>query len=237
MILQRLTFFTLSIVLATLFPLEHDGLRAKPYKIHAVQSLHPLITLAKNTTKTKRLSSPVLVNNVRYHDHKKYTRIVLDLPTRVTVKELQKNNLVKIVLATSRLSKRAVQIIQGRQFPRSISIKEGATGTVIVTLDLAALNKYALQTLRRPNRVVIDLFYPVNKSVHASKSTNLSSRAKKKKSESKAPTSRATAISENKYVKKLVVVIDPGHGGKDPGAIGKKGTKGNKYVSSIDLLA
>ena len=247
MILQRLTSFTFFIVLATLFPFEYVELHAKPAEIQSAKNLRPKIILAKKSTKTKHPSSPILVYNVRYHDHKKYTRVVLDLPTRAILKESKKGNLAKIELAKSRLSKRAFRQIHSQTFPKSIAINEGAKGTVVITLNLNALNKYELQTLRNPNRLVVDLFYSGNKLMVASKrkkatGKTLNKSQKKKyapkppivtratKSSKKTPRLAAAVVSANKRIKELVVVIDPGHGGRDPGAMGKKGTK-EKHIT------
>ncbi|MFB3114655.1 MAG: hypothetical protein ACE1ZW_01605, partial [Nitrospirales bacterium] len=74
-------------------------------------------------------------------------------------------------LAKSRLSTRALQKIRSRKFPKAITIKEGAGQTVSIILDLTALRKYELLTLRHPNRVVVDLFYSKKKQVAVSKRT------------------------------------------------------------------
>ena len=172
---------------------------------------------------------------------------MLDLPTRAILKESKKGNLAKIELAKSRLSKRAFRQIHSQTFPKSIAINEGAKGTVVIALNLNALSKYELQTLRNPNRLVVDLFYSGNKLMVASKrkkttGKTLNKSQKKKhapkppivtratKSSKKTPRLAAAAVSVNKRIKELVVVIDPGHGGRDPGAMGKKGTK-EKHIT------
>ena len=209
MILQRLTSFTFFIALATLFPFEYVELHAKPAEIQSAKNLRQKIILAKKSTKTKHPSSPILVYNVRYHDHKKYTRVVLDLPTRAILKESKKGNLAKIELAKSRLSKRAFRQIHSRIFPKSIAINEGAKGTVVITLNLDALNKYELQTLRNPDRLVVDLFYSGNKLMVASKRKKTTgktlNKSQKKKHAPKSPiVTRATKSS-----KKTPFVGDP----------------------------
>ena len=107
MIFRRLASPIFFIALTTLLSLEYVGLHAQPTKTQLAQNLPPQTIVAKNTKKNKHSSTPVLVKNIRYHDHKKYTRIVFDLPTRAILKEYKKNNLAKIELGISQLSKRA----------------------------------------------------------------------------------------------------------------------------------
>jgi len=230
--------------------------------------------------KKAKQASPLIVKNVRHHDHKTYTRVVLDLPARVAIKEKHHTNTnqATIELPQSRLSKRALKKIKSHRFPRAITINEVTGQTVRVTLNLNALKKYELQTLRRPNRVVVDLFYSKKKKVVASKgapstppkrskpskavdtvkkNTVSESPSTKKRSTPRKPnpvqsskppakaisppppepgagqsesTSSASLAAVVKRTKDLVVIIDPGHGGKDPGAVGKKGTQ-EKHIT------
>ncbi|MDT7041252.1 N-acetylmuramoyl-L-alanine amidase family protein [Candidatus Nitronereus thalassa] len=240
--------------------------------ISNTSSEHPApIVVARGTQKSSRKSSPLTVTNVRYHAHKKYTRVVLDLPARAILQESKndKNQTATIILAKSQLSSRALKKIRHRKFPHAISIFEGSTQTVILTLDLTSLSKYELQTLRKPNRVVVDLYYskktplvtskrptpaPKTGSVKAPQKSPAKETPKPSKEPPKtamSPLEPEASISQNpnpkeadqgtagptspsgnlvKNFKDLVVVIDPGHGGKDPGATGKKGTQ-EKHIT------
>ncbi|MBN2379080.1 N-acetylmuramoyl-L-alanine amidase [candidate division WOR-3 bacterium] len=46
-------------------------------------------------------------------------------------------------------------------------------------------------------------------------------------------TASETVVTQPQARKKLLIVVDPGHGGKDPGAIGKKGTKESEMVLDV----
>jgi len=286
MILRRLIPLTTLLVFLSVLPVGQISLFAQTQSADSRPFGPSPVVIAKKAKQTSRVSSPLRVENVRYHTHKKYTRVVLDLPARTTLRELKntKRNRVTIELAKSRLSTRALRKIQSREFPKSITIKEGAGQTVKVTLDLTALHKYKVLTLRRPNRVVVDLFYSKKKQVAVStrtlaktkrpakasgpppkkakkivkkpkpststESAKTATLPPKKKTIAKqvTPTSKPATPSKGKaaakkkltpprsplftakHIKDLVVVIDPGHGGKDPGAIGKKGTK-EKHIT------
>ncbi len=152
------------------------------------------ILLAKKETSSNQTKSSLTVKSVRYHDHKKYTRVVLDLTGRVAIKE-SKNRLTQkatISLANIKLSKRAQQQIKRKNFPKAIAIFPEKPQTVTIVLALTSIRTYKLNTFRQPDRVVVDLYY-----------------------------ANAKKTPENS----VMVVIDPGHGGKDPGTSGRKGTK------------
>ncbi len=86
---------------------------------------------------------------------------------------------------------------------RAIRIAQHRTGVVRVVLDLQAAQDYTVFTLQQPYRIVIDL--------HATGS------APPPKTQSKPPT----------------IVIDPGHGGKDPGAVGRRSLQEKVVVLQV----
>lgn len=63
---------------------------------------------------------------------------------------------------------------------------------------------------------------------------NVTSKVQANKEQTQAPTLTDTQINlaKGKY-RDVIVVIDPGHGGKDPGAIGHKGTKEKNIVLGV----
>ncbi len=75
----------------------------------------------------------------------------------------------------------------------------GKSAKIIIQLQQPNL-KYAIFSLRRPPRLVIDV------------------------SRARAGAKGGTAVEE-KGLKIKTIIIDPGHGGKDPGAVGRRGLK------------
>ncbi len=216
------------------------------------------ILLAKKGTSSNQATSTLTVNSVRHHDHKKYTRVVLDLTGRVKIKESknQRTQKATISLANIKLSKRAQEQIRGKNFPRAIAISPRNTQTVSIVLDLKSLQTYRLLTLPRPNRVVVDLFYakkPPRVIAETKSSSSIQSKTSSLKKNpptvakpeantnnpskpapevfhrgtvpQRTPRSAQPGIPFSKTQKNVLVVIDPGHGGKDPGAIGRKGAR------------
>lgn len=197
------------------------------------------ILLAKKGTTPGRTTTPLTVTKVRHHPHRQYTRVVLDLTGRVTVTETKNARKATLSLGNVRLSKRAQQNIKGKHFPRAISITPGSAGTIHVVLDLQALRTYRVLTLDKPDRVVVDLFYTIKTPPAKSKART----TKPAKPESnvlkpgtagpKKPRVAQAPTPASKRHADLLVVIDPGHGGRDPGTIGRQGTKEKAIVLQI----
>jgi N-acetylmuramoyl-L-alanine amidase len=226
-----------------------------------VSSLQPYLHLIASKGKKSSSRSPKIVKNLRFHKHPTYTRMVLDLRSRPQVSETQKKKTktVQIQLHKTLLSKKARKKLKWKTFPQGVSISESKNQELTLTIDLQVLNRYTLQTLMKPHRLVLDLYpkSPTKKSQPVTKKkipaqkkqlprtpkvTKISpadplytKTVKKKKvvpvPKKPRPASPQVTITpppdtpRTKQAKDILVVLDPGHGGKDPGAIGRKGTK------------
>jgi len=81
--------------------------------------------------------------------------------------------------------------------------------------------KYNIFSLTDPDRVVIDIFRPEKKSEPLL--------------ETLPPKPEEKPVPEPKVTGKRVVIIDPGHGGSDPGAIGPTGLKESEVTLKVAL--
>ena len=188
------------------------------------------VLFAKKGAAPGRSTAPRTVTRVRHHAHKQYTRVVLDLTGRVVVKETKNVRKATISLTHVQLSKRAQQHVKGKNFPRAISIAPGGAGTVHVILDLQALRTYRVLTLDDPARVVVDLFYAIK--TRPAKPPTKTNKPAKTAQRDDAPVVQAPPSTSTRRTG-VLVVIDPGHGGRDPGTIGRQGTKEKAIVLQI----
>ena len=196
------------------------------------------VLLAKKGTSTGRTTSTLTLNNVRHHAHKKYTRVVFDLTGRVEIKERKNQRIATISLTNVTLSKRVQQQIKKKDFPRAIALSPEKPRTVSIVLDLQTLRTYKVLTLRQPDRVVVDLFYAKKPSGVAAKSENKPSKPapdvfNRGTARRGNPRGVQSESSFSKTQNDVLVVIDPGHGGRDPGTIGRKGTKEKAIVLQV----
>ncbi len=155
------------------------------------------------------------VENVRIWHEKDRTRVVLDLdrPVAHNIFTLRGPERLVIDLKDSRLASRLKSMPTGTGNVRAIRSGINADGELRVVLDLAQSVRSRSFTTgpndRYGDRIVIDLqqtgtLTPV-----------------KRASEARVPG------------RDIVIAIDPGHGGRDPGAVGKARTREKDVVLSI----
>jgi len=149
----------------------------------------------------------VTVENVRHWTAPDHTRIVIDLSGQPKYRHLVLSDPPRILveIAKARLHPSAAELAVNDGVVDKVRMTPGANSVVQIVVDLAVPSEsnifYLKKLANKPHRIVIDV----------------------KKSASAAP---ARAMSEGapppvrEKKKQRVVVIDPGHGGEDPGAVG-----------------
>ncbi len=144
-----------------------------------------------------------------------YTRVVIDTSDRVQYEAKDKNQKLTIDFKNTVFPATIPhQYILNKPAVKKILLRPLPGCKVRVELWLSKNVKVKIFTLQRvlnkPHRVVIDVRLP---------------EIEKKESQER----KQVHISE----KKKIIVIDPGHGGEDPGAIGRRGTKEKNVVLKI----
>ncbi|MCD6569688.1 MAG: N-acetylmuramoyl-L-alanine amidase, partial [Deltaproteobacteria bacterium] len=184
------------------------------------------------STKTT-LADLVLVNNIRQWSNKEYTRVVIDLERNISFDttmlppnpKLKKGPRLVIDLNKTRIPP---------QFPSRMDVADGNLSCiriaqnqkdkVRVVLDLTKKAYYNAFPLENPSRLVIDV--STEKDVKQMAQRPFVSSVKKVRSGAKAKVpSDIPSIARQLSLKVSRIVIDPGHGGKDPGAIGPHGER------------
>lgn len=176
-------------------------------------SLFFIVVLACVTFPRAGYSAPSrLIEDLRFHSAHDATRVVIELngPITYTVGRLRKPARLFVDLPKTRLpadwERRSVRVADGRL--QSIRIATNRPGVVRVVLDLYAQQNHHILTLKDPYRLVIDL------------------------------QAQRDAAAPPKHTRKTpapppTIVIDPGHGGKDPGALGPGGIREKTVVLRI----
>jgi N-acetylmuramoyl-L-alanine amidase len=179
----------------------------------------------ENQTKTLSINTirPYLLE-VRSYSHPDKTRVVIDLSEKTEFRADKLTNPDRIFIDIMG------SIVKLEDTFKQIKIDDGVVKTVRtaqfneeitrVVFDLYREAKYEVFSLIEPDRVVIDIF-------KSGKEAAISQTLPAKPEEKSVPGPEITG--------KRVVIIDPGHGGKDPGAIGPTGLKEKDVTLGIAL--
>jgi N-acetylmuramoyl-L-alanine amidase len=164
-------------------------------------------------------ASPVTVKDVRLWAGPDATRLVFDLsaPAEHTVRTLQNPDRVVIDIASARIENSSRALPDGRGFVKQLRIGPQNNGDLRVVIDLSAPAKPRSFTVA-PNdayghRLVVDLAGVPASQVAA------------------APT--VVKSTDEAHGRDIIVAIDAGHGGVDPGSIGKRGTNEKNVTLAI----
>jgi N-acetylmuramoyl-L-alanine amidase len=164
----------------------------------------------------------VEIHNLRHHTHPTFTRIVLDIGE---VREYVHNKLVKpdrfyVDVFQAKLN----PILHGTAIPIEneylqrirIAQKNPTTVRMAVDLNFQKIDRYRVFHLPDPFRIVVDIYPLNNGTVHPAE-----------------PTKSGYSIARQLGLGIHRVVIDPGHGGKDPGCVGRKGLLEKEVVLDV----
>jgi N-acetylmuramoyl-L-alanine amidase len=173
----------------------------------------------------------VVVKDIRHWSTPSYTRVVVDLGSQVIYREhllkrdpsLRKPRRLFVDLLNARISK---------DIESSIPIKDGLLRraragqydkrTVRVVLDIDNMESYKIFHLYDPFRIVVDVrgkerLSKAEKQIVAQKAPEKPKRSKTNE--------KGISLAKQLGLGVKRIIIDPGHGGKDPGALGKNGIK------------
>jgi len=166
--------------------------------------------------------SRVEIHNVRYHTHPSYTRIVVEIGKlrEYSPHELKSPDRIYVDIYQAKLN----PILHGKTFLvendylKQIRIAQKATSTVRVVAQYDSNKAYfRVWHLPDPFRIIIDIF--------PSKLPDLPKPPQ--------PAKSGTSIIRQLGLGIQRVVIDPGHGGKDPGCLGKSGVREKTIVLDV----
>ncbi len=142
----------------------------------------------------------VTVKGIRKSPSEKYARVVLDLdgPVKFTRTRLSNPDRLSIDLEDCSLSEKITPSLHIKNsILKDINASRIDKKTARVVLNLGEIESYKVFALREPHRLVIDVFG---------------------RKETRPLPDKEKDVRELMGIKR--VVIDPGHGGEDPGAIG-----------------
>ena len=196
---------------------------------------------AQAAAATDRKSRPTEVVSVRHWSTENYTRVVIETTAPV---EYQGHQLKQEDASSKRLYVDLQKCAIARDLQQAIPITDGLLQrmrsaqfdptTVRVVLDTLAIADYKIFNLDDPFRIIVDV-----KGTASAKLPPLPEADPKEPPPSSQPqTAKKKPIKAPSLAQQLGlgikrVVLDPGHGGKDPGAIGVGGLQEKDIVLNV----
>ena len=161
------------------------------------------------SSKNAHASDPVDVKDIRQWSSKGYTRVAVDLsaPVEFSNKRISNPDRLYIDLKNTKISKEINTTLPvGDGILKTVRAGQFNQDTVRVVLDLEEIKDFEVFMLDDPARLIIDVY------------------GHKKTAKTKEIVPALTTI-----------VLDPGHGGHDPGAVGPNGLYEKDVVLDIAL--
>jgi N-acetylmuramoyl-L-alanine amidase len=185
---------------------------------------------------------PIVIRDIRTWSSKEMTRVVLDLNKAVSYEVKHPTpDRVAVEVRDTILGKSSRLRVSGGTIPRPFLITQSHPRVVSIVFPRNQLSEYKVFVLTNPDRLVVDAYHrPQDQVRQASDLNHAPTRQIAAPAPSPAipsPTGTDTAVQATKPSGPVrTIVIDPGHGGKDPGTIGRLGTTEKDITLQVALL-
>lgn len=184
----------------------------------------------KKTARVKATAAslePATIHNFRVLTSPQRTRLVIDLdrPAKIIERRAQDPSRVVIALANAAMSQRAQSKAVDGTVPAPFTVTQSSSPAVVVSLPTAAFQAYKQYTLSNPPRLVVDVTPRLDAPLILTPDAQPVLL-------SPGPPSQPVGPPAKGY---KTIVIDPGHGGKDPGARGLRHTEEKDITLKVGL--
>ncbi|HTP66424.1 MAG TPA: N-acetylmuramoyl-L-alanine amidase [Geobacteraceae bacterium] len=195
-------------------------------------------------------SAPALVSEIRHWSNPDYTRIAvtLDREARFEYHQLPQNEELHIPprlyidIEGARKGPGVKDIAIGDGLLKTARVGQYSSDTVRVVLDLDSMKEYKIFTFADPFRIIIDARGERKTEISQGRETAISPLPTVQAGTPLPPTEtpKSTTKPAKPAAKPVIgkirrIVVDPGHGGHDPGAIGAGGTREKDVVLQMGL--
>jgi N-acetylmuramoyl-L-alanine amidase len=214
-------------LLTVLIPVPVSHARPLPSPtVHLESSQTGLSQLAATKAKS-RAPKIATVKNLKVSRSETYNSLVLELAKPVTYTQQRMKNPDRLVIDLKNviLSAAVKRKINDDSFPVEIEVSQFSSRNVRIVLDMDGIADVKLRKLTGPHRLIIDYVPERASLMPVSKSTI-----------TLPPVSRQITQTERQARLDIqTIVLDPGHGGKDAGAVGRGGLTEKEVALDVGL--
>lgn len=193
--------------------------------------------IEKSIQKKAELRQMILVKDIRHWSTPTYTRVVIDLEDRVKYKghllkkdpDLKKPRRLYVDLRNAWINKDIETSIPIKdELLRRARAGQYKKDTVRVVLDIDNMVGYKIFHLFDPFRIVIDV-----KGKERMPAEMVMAKKPPKEKKEKEETQKELSLAKQLGLGVGRIIIDAGHGGKDPGAVGRNGIREKDIVLKL----
>jgi N-acetylmuramoyl-L-alanine amidase len=210
-------------------------------RVKAAKGTKP-VKVAKAPALPLQVAEPSQVMELKYWSNPDYTRIAVTLDHETTFnphilkpsRDAALPERIYIDVANSRMAPGVKDIPIGDGLLKMARIGQYQPDVVRLVLDVQNIRDYKIFPLSNPYRIIIDVRGERREEMSSLPAATISTPTDARESApadwGKAPPPRSQHPSPVRRI-----VVDPGHGGKDPGAVGANGTQEKEVVLSLGL--
>ncbi len=224
---------------------QGDMARRAGDELHALKYKDKQNKAKQQENKSKHSSKLVQVLPIKFWSTDNYTRVVVQTTAPVNFSEqlLEKNanrpQRLFIDLNNSHIPPKACRPIPIQDgLLKRVRAGQHNSDTVRVVLDIESIARYKIFTLQDPFRAVIDVHGHKKQRTENAPLVVLGTENSKKRAPNKKTneTQMLPSLAQQLGLGIRRIVIDPGHGGKDPGAIAPNGLKEKDIVLDVSKI-
>ena len=219
-------------------------------KSASARTLLPVLAVVLSIAAAPQNDPRIEIVNLRRFTHPNFTRVVIDVGKlrEYTFGDLRDPGRIYVDVFQAKLN----PILQGQSYPvkadyiSQIRIQQKTDSTVrlAIDVDFSRIESYRVYHLFDPFRLVVDIYPRITAEAPApppagkiSAPGDKTQQPVKREVDPKDPNLNGISLARQLGLGVRTIVIDPGHGGPDPGAIGKTGfqEKGVNLAVAVTL--